>query len=186
KASKGNDTWPIHRKSPTSDPTTRSRRRDRRTCRPVPEILLRTLLHLSLGRLSPLLPSRPNLLYGVDAGASRGWDCRGGLLAASMKDSSMRIAQVSPLYASVPPKGYGGTERIVSYITEELVNQGHDVTLYASGDSKTKARLISPCPRSFRADQNTSDSVVFTLLMLEQLFRDIDRYDIVHFHIDSL
>lgn len=97
----------------------------------------------------------------------------------------MRIAQISPLYESVPPKGYGGTERIVSYITEELVNQGHDVTLYASGDSKTKARLVAPCPRSFRVDQSSCDSIVYTLLMLEQLFRDIDRYDVVHFHIDN-
>ena len=60
----------------------------------------------------------------------------------------MRIAQVSPLHESVPPKSYGGTERIVSYLTEELVRQGHEVTLFASGDSKTEARLVSPCEAS--------------------------------------
>jgi glycosyltransferase involved in cell wall biosynthesis len=98
----------------------------------------------------------------------------------------MRIAQVSPLYESVPPKAYGGTERVVSYLTEELVNQGHEVTLFASGDSKTRARLISPCPHSSRANQNSPDSIVYSLLMLEQVFREIDNYDVIHFHIDSL
>jgi hypothetical protein len=57
----------------------------------------------------------------------------------------MKIAQVAPLYESVPPKYYGGTERVVSYLTEELVNQGHEVTLFASGDSLSKARLVAPC-----------------------------------------
>ena len=60
----------------------------------------------------------------------------------------MRIAQVAPLWESVPPKLYGGTERIVSYITEELVAQGHDVTLFASGDSETTARLEAICPQA--------------------------------------
>ena len=64
----------------------------------------------------------------------------------------MRIAQVAPLYESVPPKYYGGTERVVSYLTEELVRQGHAVTLFASGDSVTKARLVAACPRSLRLD----------------------------------
>jgi len=62
----------------------------------------------------------------------------------------MKIAQVAPLYESVPPKMYGGTERVVSYLTEELVNQGHDVTLFASGDSVTSARLIAPCCQALR------------------------------------
>jgi glycosyltransferase involved in cell wall biosynthesis len=98
----------------------------------------------------------------------------------------MRIAQVSPLYESVPPKNYGGTERIVSYLTEELVNQGHEVTLFASGDSKTKARIISPCPRSFRSDTNSRDSVAYSLLLLEQVFRHASDFDVIHFHIDCL
>ena len=96
----------------------------------------------------------------------------------------MRIAQVSPLYESVPPKNYGGTERIVSYLTEELVNQGHEVTLFASGDSKTKARIISPCPRSFRSDANSPDSVAYSLLLLEQVFRHASNFDVVHFRSD--
>jgi hypothetical protein len=64
----------------------------------------------------------------------------------------MRIAQVSPLVESVPPKLYGGTERLVSFLTEELVSQGHDVTLFATGDSVTRARLLSPAPRGLRLD----------------------------------
>src|SRR5262245_21600577 len=98
----------------------------------------------------------------------------------------MRIEQVSPLYECVPPKNYGGTERIVSYLTEELVNQGHEVTLFASGDSKTKAQLISPCPRSFRSDTNSPDSVAYSLLLLEQVFRQASDFDVIHFHIDCL
>ncbi|HEV2945783.1 MAG TPA: glycosyltransferase family 4 protein [Gemmataceae bacterium] len=98
----------------------------------------------------------------------------------------MRIAQVSPLYESVPPKNYGGTERIVSYLTEELVAQGHEVTLFASGDSRTKARLISPCPRSFRSNGNSPDSMAYSLLLLEQVFRQANDFDLIHFHIDCL
>src|SRR4029450_1741837 len=71
--------------------------------------------------------------------------------------NSMRIAQVAPLYESVPPKYYGGTERVVSYLTEELVQQGHDVTLFASGDSVTKARLVAACRRSLRLDKHCID-----------------------------
>src|SRR5439155_98762 len=79
-----------------------------------------------------------------------------------------------------------GTERIVSYLTEELVNQGHEVILFASGDSKTQAHLVSPCAHSFRSNPNASDTLVYSLVMLEQVFREIDRFDIVHFHIDWL
>jgi hypothetical protein len=78
----------------------------------------------------------------------------------------VRIAQVSPLYESVPPKCYGGTERVVSYLTEALVDQGHDVTLYASGDSITNARLIAPCPRSLRLDKGCVDQLAHHNLML--------------------
>jgi glycosyltransferase involved in cell wall biosynthesis len=106
------------------------------------------------------------------------------LAGKSTKDSSMRIAQVSPLLESVPPKAYGGTERIVSYLTEELVNQGHEVTLFASGDSKTRAKLVAPCPRSLRADPNSADAMAQTTVMLEQVFQNIRQFDVVHFHID--
>ena len=81
----------------------------------------------------------------------------------------MRIAQVSPLYESVPPHCYGGTERVVSYLTEELVRQGHDVTLFASGDSVTEAELIAPCPRSLRLDDTCVDQLAHHIVMLEQV-----------------
>ena len=98
----------------------------------------------------------------------------------------MRIAQVAPLYESVPPKRYGGTERVVSYITEELVNLGHDVTLFASGDSVTRARLISPCEQSLRTDELSVDPLAPHVTMLNQVFRTATKYDIIHFHIDYL
>ena len=98
----------------------------------------------------------------------------------------MRIAQVAPLYESVPPKQYGGTERVVSYLTEELVRQGHDVTLYASGDSITGARLIAPCPRSLRLDPQAVDHLAHHILMLEQVAADAPSYDVIHYHIDYL
>jgi glycosyltransferase involved in cell wall biosynthesis len=98
----------------------------------------------------------------------------------------MRIAQVAPLYESVPPKLYGGTERVVSSLTEELVAQGHDVTLYASGDSVTKARLIAACPESLRLNASCKDQLAHHIVMLDQVFSDMDEFDIVHFHIDYL
>ncbi len=97
----------------------------------------------------------------------------------------MRIAQVAPLYESVPPKYYGGTERVVSYLTEELVNMGHDVTLFASGDSETKAKLISPVSESLRLDRS-KDPIIYHMLLLEKVFQNIESFDIVHFHIDCM
>ncbi len=98
----------------------------------------------------------------------------------------MRIAQVAPLYESVPPALYGGTERVVSYLTEELVRQGHDVTLFASGDSTTEANLIAPCRRALRLDPDCRDSLAYHIIMLEEVFRRANDFDIVHFHIDYL
>lgn len=98
----------------------------------------------------------------------------------------MRIAQVSPLYESVPPQGYGGTERVVSYLTEELVRQGHEVTLFASGDSVTRARLVAPCQRSLRLDQACVDPLANHVLMLEMVLREARNFDVIHFHIDYL
>jgi glycosyltransferase involved in cell wall biosynthesis len=98
----------------------------------------------------------------------------------------MRIAQVSPLYESVPPKSYGGTERVVSYLTEELVGQGHDVTLFASGDSVTRARLMATSPRSLRLDPTCVDQLAHHMLMLEQVMRQVREFDVIHFHIDYL
>ena len=98
----------------------------------------------------------------------------------------MRIAQVAPLYESVPPKCYGGTERVVSYLTEELVRQGHEVTLFASGDSETKARLVAACPRSLRLDEHCQNQMARHFVMLERLFQRAAEFDIIHFHIDYL
>ncbi len=98
----------------------------------------------------------------------------------------MKIAQVAPLFESVPPKYYGGTERVVSYLTEELVRQGHDVTLFASGDSVTKAKLVPICERALRLDPNSVDHLAPHFVMLEEVFRAAHRFDIVHFHIDYL
>lgn len=98
----------------------------------------------------------------------------------------MRIAQVAPLYESVPPKMYGGTERVVSYLTEELVRRGHEVTLYASGDSETRARLV-PCSQSgLRLDPNVKDPVALHIAMLERVAADALEYDIIHYHTDYL
>ncbi len=98
----------------------------------------------------------------------------------------MRIAQVSPLFEAVPPKYYGGTERIVSYLTEELVRRGHEVTLFASGDSETKARLVAPCRRALRLDKNAVDHIAHHILELEMVFQRIHEFDVVHYHIDYL
>ena len=98
----------------------------------------------------------------------------------------MRIAQVSPLYESVPPQEYGGTERVVSFLTEELVRLGHDVTLFASGDSVTSARLVAVTPRSLRTDPGSVDALPHHILMLEQLAGVAQEFDLLHFHIDYM
>jgi glycosyltransferase involved in cell wall biosynthesis len=98
----------------------------------------------------------------------------------------MRIAQVSPLYESVPPRTYGGTERIVSYVTEELVRQGHQVTLFASGDSATAATLIPQCERALRLDETCHDPLAYHIVMLDEVFRRAGDFDMIHFHVDYL
>jgi glycosyltransferase involved in cell wall biosynthesis len=98
----------------------------------------------------------------------------------------MKIAQVSPLYESVPPKLYGGTERVVYNITEELINQGHDVTLFASGDSITRARLVAPCKKSYRLDNNMVDQLSGHFALMEMVEREAPMFDIIHSHIDYL
>jgi glycosyltransferase involved in cell wall biosynthesis len=98
----------------------------------------------------------------------------------------VKIAQVAPLYESVPPKLYGGTERVVSYLTEELVRQGHDVTLFASGDSTTKAHLIPMCERSLRLRKDCVDRIAPHIRMLNAVFERASEFDILHFHIDYL
>ncbi len=98
----------------------------------------------------------------------------------------MRIAQVAPLYESVPPKLYGGTERVVSYLTEELVKAGHEVKLFASGDSSTLAQLVPCCSTALRLNRNCVDPLAHHVLMLEKVFQEIEEFEIVHFHCDYL
>jgi glycosyltransferase involved in cell wall biosynthesis len=98
----------------------------------------------------------------------------------------MRIAQVSPLDESVPPKTYGGTERVVSYLTEELVRLGHEVTLFASGDSTTSAKLIPGCPVSLRLGQAFPERNAYLTLMNENIMRRARDFDVIHYHIDTL
>lgn len=98
----------------------------------------------------------------------------------------MRIAQVAPLHESVPPKLYGGTERIVSYLTEALVADGHEVTLFASGDSVTAAELVPCCPQALRLDSRVRDPIPHHVVQLEALRQRADRFDVIHFHTDYL
>ena len=98
----------------------------------------------------------------------------------------MRIAQVAPLFESVPPKLYGGTERVVSYLTEELVRMGHDVTLFASGDSETSASLIAACPRALWRDECCRETLPHHVRLMELVFQDVSRFDVIQFHCDYL
>lgn len=98
----------------------------------------------------------------------------------------MRIAQVAPLFESVPPRNYGGTERVVSWLTEELVRRGHEVTLFASADSVTQARLVSCCPRALRTDRGCLDQHASHYVMLEEVARRAGEFDLIHFHVDYM
>lgn len=99
----------------------------------------------------------------------------------------MRIAQVAPLYESVPPRFYGGTERVVSYLVEELVKQGQDVTLFASGDSMTRANLRPVCEQALRLQgKKITDPLAHHIRMLEMVAQEAADFDIVHFHVDYL
>jgi glycosyltransferase involved in cell wall biosynthesis len=96
----------------------------------------------------------------------------------------MRIAQIAPLTEAIPPKFYGGTERVVHWLTEELVALGHDVTLFASGDSVTSAKLEAPWPRALRLDGSVRDPNALHMLMLERVRQRTDEFDFLHFHLD--
>ena len=96
----------------------------------------------------------------------------------------MRIAQVAPLIESVPPMGYGGTERVVSYLTEELVRQDQDVTLFASGDSTTTARLVPVTPRALRLADDIQDPIAHQVVQLECVAAQAGRFDVIHWHLD--
>lgn len=98
----------------------------------------------------------------------------------------MKIGQVAPLLESVPPRTYGGTERVVHYLTEELIRQGHDVVLYASGDSRTAARLHPVVPKALRLTRERIDPLPWQILQLAAVARDAADFDIIHFHTDFL
>ncbi len=97
----------------------------------------------------------------------------------------MRIAQIAPLAEAVPPRLYGGTERVISWLTEALVELGHDVTLFASGDSRTTAKLVSGAKSGLRL-AGINDHTAHNLVMLDRVRRLADRFDILHFHVDLL
>lgn len=96
----------------------------------------------------------------------------------------MRIAQIAPLTESVPPKLYGGTERVVSYLTEALVELGHEVTLFASGDSQTAAKLDAVWPQALRLDTSIRDRIAPHMLLMERVARRAHEFDVLHFHMD--
>jgi len=110
--------------------------------------------------------------------------CHG--VARPAEKVTMKIAQIAPLMESVPPRLYGGTERVVSHLTEELVGLGHDVTLFASGDSITSAALVSCATVALRIDPNVIDPIPYYMLMLDRVRRQAGGFDILHFHIDYL
>jgi glycosyltransferase involved in cell wall biosynthesis len=97
----------------------------------------------------------------------------------------MRIAQIAPLMESVPPRLYGGTERVVSHLSEALVQQGHDVTLFASGDSVTSGRLVACTKEAIRLNPAIHDHIPYYMIMLDRLRRSAHRFDVLHFHIDA-
>ena len=98
----------------------------------------------------------------------------------------MRIAQVAPLHEACPPRFYGGTERVVSYLTEELVRGGHDVTLFASGDSETTARLEPICAQALRLDPTVLDPLIYHMIMFNRVAAQAAQFDVIHFHTDYL
>ena len=98
----------------------------------------------------------------------------------------MRIAQIAPLTESVPPQLYGGTERVVAFLTDELVRLGHDVTLFASGESTTRAKLYAPWPNALRLGETCADPLVPHLLMLEEVAKRAGTFDILHFHVSQI
>ena len=103
--------------------------------------------------------------------------------AMNPSPTRLKIAQVAPLYESVPPAQYGGTERVVANLTDELVRLGHDVTLFASADSTTCARLVPACPRALRLDSECRDQLAWHILMAEHVAQQAERFDLIHFHI---
>jgi len=118
---------------------------------------------------------------GMDIEAEeKGWILKGQ--QTDQDPTYMKIAQVCPLYESCPPRLYGGTERVVSHLTEELVCQGHEVTLFASADSQTNADLQACCEQALRLDPKCKDPLPQSLAQLNRVAQSADAFDIIHFH----
>jgi glycosyltransferase involved in cell wall biosynthesis len=98
----------------------------------------------------------------------------------------LKIAQVAPLYESVPPSQYGGTERVVSYLTEALTEMGHEVTLFATGDSVTSGHLVAVVPRGLRLDPRKPDPLIWHTVMMDMALKAATSFDVIHFHTDVL
>src|ERR1051326_3692741 len=103
---------------------------------------------------------------------------------SGLRGRRLRIAELAPLAESVPPKLYGGTERVVSWLTEELVGMGHDVTLFASGDSETSARLLPVCEQAVWRDPECRETLPHHVHLVELVFSQADQFDVIHFHCD--
>src|SRR3954451_9867054 len=106
------------------------------------------------------------------------------MLQSSSRGSCMQIAQIAPLTEAIPPKLYGGTERVISWLTDELVALGHEVVLSASGDSQTSARLEACWPKALRLDGSVRDPNALHMAMLEQVCQRAKDFDLLHFHLD--
>jgi|HigsolmetaAR201D_1030396.scaffolds.fasta_scaffold00009_35 Glycosyltransferase len=123
----------------------------------------------------------------LSAAARRaGWAAANLFALSVLMGIAMKIAQIAPLAESVPPRLYGGTERVVSFLTEELVRLGHEVTLFAAGDSLTSAELVPAAPRSLRLNPDVRDPIPYHLILLEHVRKRAHEFDILHFHIDLL
>src|SRR5262249_5297739 len=134
---------------------------------------------------SPALPGAGQP-QGIEALPRAGNADPTGAWPPSGGGATVRIAQIAPLIESVPPRLYGGTERVVSHLTEELVRQGHEVTLFASADSVTRARLVPCCPRALRMDDMCVDRLAHQMVALEKVYRRAHEFDVFHFHIDYM
>jgi glycosyltransferase involved in cell wall biosynthesis len=141
------------------------------------------------GKLAPSAVLKEALRLSISMALRRGPQGRAvslPMLRSLEEVLLMKIAQIAPLIESCPPQLYGGTERIVSYLTEELVRRGHDVTLFASGDSQTAARLVSCTPKALRLNPAVRDAIPYHIMMLDEVRRRADEFDVLHFHIDLL
>src|SRR5665213_1937403 len=188
-AEAASDGFRSSRTSPTKRTPLRGRVLIRRCSVPLSPMALRTALMRVLS--ADLDTMRPPQIDSISSSrltfiSSSGWVRRNTLVRMRfpLRRNKVKIAQIAPLAESVPPRMYGGTERIVSYLTEELVKLGHEVTLFASGDSITSANLVSCATKAVRLNPAVRDIVPYYMLMLDRVRQQADDFDILHFHID--